>query len=337
VDQERRVKRVIVSIVGFQCAADIVSCIESLQRSTHRALEIHICENGGAAAFDELVAALSHAFGLALPRSEAAGRPDLRIAETRTDRLAPDEIPIVVHRATGNLGYAGAVNATIEALTDITWDAVWVLNPDTQPEPDALAALLRRAEDGDFGVVGSRLAHLEGKIHVLGGFWRPWLARGFNIGRGEPLAAPVDAGMVEATMNYIVGASMYVTRDYVERVGLMSEHYFLYNEDVDWCFRRGGFRLGYAHDSIVFHAHGSTIGSSVDKRRRSPLAVYLAERNKLLFTRRFYPLRYPVVATIALAFCGQYLIAGAFNNFAYAIRGWFAGLAGEVGIPAWHR
>jgi N-acetylglucosaminyl-diphospho-decaprenol L-rhamnosyltransferase len=330
------VKRVIVIVVGFECAADIVRCLKSLQKSTYRAFEIHICENGGSEAFDELIGALSKGFSLALPTIPTAAS-DARIAETRADRLGPEGPPIVVHRAEANLGYAGAVNATIRALHETEWDAVWVLNPDTQPEPDALAALLQRARDGNFGVVGSRLAHLEGNIHVLGGFWRPWLARGFNIGRGEPLSAPVDAGMVEATMNYIVGASMYVTREYVERVGLMSEHYFLYNEDVDWCFRRGGFKLGYAHDSIVFHAHGSTIGSSVDKRRRSPLAVYLAERNKLLFTRRFFPLRYPVVATISLAFCGQYLMAGALRNFAFAVRGWLAGLCGEVGIPVWHR
>jgi N-acetylglucosaminyl-diphospho-decaprenol L-rhamnosyltransferase len=335
-DEERPVKRVIVIVVGFQCTADILSCLKSLQASTHSAFEIHICENGGSAAFAELIGALSETFGAALPAAATLGGAP-RIAETRSDRLAPDGPPIVVHRAESNLGYAGAVNATIRALDRTAWDALWVLNPDTKPEPDALAALLRRASDGDFGVVGSRLAHLEGSIHVLGGCWRPWIGRGFNIGRGEPLSAPVNARMVEAKMNYIVGASMYVTREYVERVGLMSEHYFLYNEDVDWCFRRGGFKLGYAHDSIVFHAHGSTIGSSADKRLRSPLAVYLAERNKLLFTRRFFPLRYPVVATIALAFCGQYLMAGALRNFGFAVRGWIAGLSGEVGIPVWHR
>jgi GT2 family glycosyltransferase len=327
---------VVVVVVGFDCTADVLNCLESLQASTYRDFEIHICENGGSKAFGELVAALSKRFALALP---AAAMPvaDDRIAETRSDRLPPDGTPLVVHRAQANLGYAGAVNATIRMLAGVDWDAVWVLNPDTKPEPDALTALRRRAREGDFGVVGSRLAHLEGSIHVLGGCWRPWIGRGFNIGRGEPLSAPVSAGSVEARMNYIVGASMYVTRDYVESVGLMSEQYFLYNEDVDWCFRRGGFKLGYAHDSIVFHAHGATIGSSVDKRQRSPLAVYLAERNKLLFTRRFYPFRYPVVATIALAFCGQYLMAGALRNFTFALRGWLAGLTGEVGIPIWYR
>jgi GT2 family glycosyltransferase len=328
--------RVIIIIVGFQCPADIATCIDSLKASSHRRFEVHICENGGSEAFDDLLRTLSGRFDLVFATmSDAPGEP--LVAETRSARLAPDGNRVVAHRAASNLGYAGAVNATIRALGDADWEAVWVLNPDTRPEPDALAALRRRAADGDCGVVGSRLAHLAGDIHVLGGFWRPWIGRGFNIGRGAPLSAPVDAGAVEAKMNYVVGASMYVTRDYVERVGLMSEEYFLYNEDVDWCFRRGGFRLGYAHDSVVFHAHGATIGSSHDRRRRSPLAVYLAERNKLLFTRRFFPARYPLVATIALAICGQYLTAGAVRNFAFALRGWLAGLSGEVGMPAWHR
>ena len=76
---------------------------------------------------------------------------------------------------------------------------------------------------------------------------------------------------------------------------------------------------------------------SSDKRQRSPLAVYLAERNKLLFTRRFFPIRYPLVAAIALMLCGQYLAAGALSNFGFAVRGRLAGLKGEVGIPVWHR
>src|SRR6202040_2579591 len=120
---------------------------------------------GGGEAFAELIAALSQSFSLALPVT-ATPAVDPRIAETHADRIGPDSRPIVVHRAAANLGYAGAVNATIRMLDDTEWDAVWVLNPDTKPEPDALAALRRRASDGNFGVVGSRLAHLEGSIHV---------------------------------------------------------------------------------------------------------------------------------------------------------------------------
>src|SRR5690606_19980013 len=120
-------------------------------------------------------------------------------------------------------------------------------------------------------------------------------------------------------------------------IGEMDERYFLYHEEVDWCLRRGAARLGYGHDSIVYHKHGATMGSSSDRKRRSRLSVYLEERNKLLLTRRFYPAIYPVVVLTTLVLTAQYLRAGAFANFRTALAGWSAGLRGETGAPRWYR
>jgi GT2 family glycosyltransferase len=134
-------------------------------------------------------------------------------------------------------------------------------------------------------------------------------------------------------MNYVSGASLFATRAYIESVGLMDERYFLYCEEVDWCFRRGHRRLGYAHEAIVYHAHGTTIGSSADLKDRSSISVYLSERNKLLFTRRFYPVLYPLVVVTTLLLTLQYLKSAAVNNFFVALSGWLAGVRGEDGPP----
>ena len=172
VEQKRPVERVIVVIVGFHGTADIVSCLSSLQASSYPEFEIHICENAGREAYEELIAALSAAFGAL--SEEVARSP--KIAQSHSGRLGPSGQRIIsnVCCAESNLGYAGAVNACIEAVEDETWGAVWVLNPDTNPEPDALIALFRHAAAGDFGMVGSCLAYSEGgSIHVLGGFGAP--------------------------------------------------------------------------------------------------------------------------------------------------------------------
>jgi GT2 family glycosyltransferase len=161
------------------------------------------------------------------------------------------------------------------------------------------------------------------------------MARGLNLGLGAPVDARPDIDAVERQLDYVSGASMFVRRRYIEAVGRLSERYFLYDEDVEWCLRRGGFRLGYAHDAIVRHRHGAAIGSSHNRARRSGLSVYLDERNKILLTRRFYPLRYPIVVVFALLLTGQYILAGAYRNFAYAVRGWAAGLLGRDGPPSW--
>ncbi|KAF0112947.1 MAG: family 2 glycosyl transferase [Rhodospirillaceae bacterium] len=136
-------------------------------------------------------------------------------------------------------------------------------------------------------------------------------------------------------MNYVNGAAMFVIRPFIEQVGLMDESYFLYCEEVDWCLRRGAWRLGYAHESLVHHAHGATMGSNRDRRHRSRLSVYLDERNKLLLTRRFWPALYPLVVVVTLLLTMQYAKAGAWANFRTALAGWYAGIGGQRGKPPW--
>src|SRR3546814_1656250 len=82
---------------------------------------------------------------------------------TRTDTLFPYTTlfrsaarpggqPIRAVKAPGNVGYAGGVNIGMkETATAGAW---WILNPDTLPDPDALAALSERLGKGDCQAVG---------------------------------------------------------------------------------------------------------------------------------------------------------------------------------------
>jgi GT2 family glycosyltransferase len=107
---------------------------------------------------------------------------------------------------------------------------------------------------------------------------------------GEPIEQPDDVAGIEARMNYVVGASMMARRTFIDRVGLMTEDYFLYYEELDWAERGRalGFGLGYAANSVVYHKEGATIGTS-HRRKSSALAMRYLNRNRLLFTHRFYP------------------------------------------------
>ncbi|CAO4157373.1 glycosyltransferase [Methylorubrum extorquens] len=321
-----------IVIIGFRCSVDIAECISALKCLDGPNHAVHICENGGGESYAELCLSL-----LAMGEEMAAPvqSPSSRLI-TREFCLSGNGTRVLVHRAPENLGYAGGINAVLAYLKpDPNWDAVWILNPDTAPKPGALAALKKRAVEGDYGIVGSRivLSHNQ-RIQTYGGRWRRWMARGWNIGLGEPADATPDVAKVEAEMQYVCGASMYVVRRFIETVGPLEEGYFLYAEEVDWCLRRGHFKLGYAHDSIVHHDHGATIGSNRDRKMRSSFSVFLDERSKLLLTRRFYPMIFPVVAIITLVLTIQYAVQGAYKNFGVALAGWFSGLKGETGLPA---
>ena len=322
-----------VSMVGFRNAGDVRQCIVKLQHGTDQNFVVLICENGGRMAFDDLVTALE-TLGTA---EDAPLSQDPAIEAVWRGRLPGGQV-VEALRATENLGFAGGVNATITRLAvHPAWSALWVLNTDTEPEPEALAALVRKADsDPSYGIVGSRLVLFgTGKIQAYGGRWRKYTARGFNIGLHRPADAPIDAGAVEREMDYVLGASMYVTRSYVTEIGRMEDGYFLYAEEIDWCLRRGRFRLGFAPDSIVHHHHGGTIGSSMTTRSRSWLSVFLDERNKHIIARRLHPTLYPLIAFNTLALLGLYILKRAPRNFFAALAGWWAGLQGKRGRPAW--
>ena len=321
---------VVIAIVGYRNADDIRTCLAALTRLTETNFIVSICENGGAQAYHALVAALR---GL-VSFEGAPPLVDSRVVEAKAGRLQGGGQPVRIYRATGNLGYAGGVNVTLEQLrSDDSWSALWILNPDTEPHPDALTALIARTREG-YGIVGSRLIFkTTQRVQCYGGHWRPTMASARNIGMNAPRDAMPDIVALERKMDYINGASLFATRACVDEIGPLDERYFLYCEEIDWVFRRGAHRLGYAHDSIVYHAHGATIGSNKNRRMRSALSVYLDERNRHLFTRRFFPARYPLVAFTTLVFTLQYVRAGAFRNFGVALAGWFAGLRGEQGLP----
>jgi GT2 family glycosyltransferase len=143
---------------------------------------------------------------------------------------------------------------------------------------------------------------------------------------------------LETRINYIVGASMLITRDFHQRTGKMREDYFLYCEEVEWCLRaiRQGERLGYAPDAVVLHAQGTATGGGGALKTRSRAAIYLSERNRILLTRDVFPGHLAITAPLSLLhLLIKYGKAGAWRQAGYAISGWLAGLRNERGKPHW--
>ena len=303
-------RRVAVAIVGFRNPDDVSRCLAALANSTQAGFEVVICENGGRDAYEAMRAAAP---------ARLSGGQNVDVI------LAP-----------GNLGFAGGVKVCIERTPDA--DAWWILNPDTEPNPDALSALLRRLSQGDCDAVGCTLLSPDGEVEALGGCWRAWIARAVAIGHGRPADSPIDALAVERAQNFLMGASMLVSSRFVEHVGLMREDYFLYGEEVEWCLRAiaSGMKLGFAPDAQVVHYRGTSTGAGEQIRRQPRLPVYLGERNRMLLTRDRFGGRLPVAAAAALALLVlRYPARGAWRQFGYALSGWWAGLLGERGAPEW--
>lgn len=332
---------VVVPVVGFRNTEDIRDCLRALARmDANPSFDVYIAENGGAAATDALVAMLDagdpawEASGAAPPVSPDKGkwRKSFRLAGR-----GPGSSFVHVAEANENFGYAGGVNLWLRPLMKADgWTAAWVLNPDTEPRPDALAELAAASAARGKGMVGSLIVHDDDPsiIAMRGIGYKKWIGRAISVGREEKVAVEPDPAAVEASLTAPSGASIYVTKALMERIGLMYDPYFLYGEDLEWGARAKKLgELGYAHKSVVLHKYGTTIGSSPDRRARSPLSVYLGARNAILFARRNHPGFVLTALAMQVVLAGLYLRAASPGNFRYAIQGIVAGCRGETGRP----
>jgi hypothetical protein len=104
--------------------------------------------------------------------------------------------------------------------------------------------------------------------------------------------------------DYIAGAAMFVRAALFDRVGYLSEKFFLYGEELDFARRavRAGWRLGCAQDSVVWHHSGESVGarSPLPGRSAAWAREYFENRSAFLLAWRLDRLRFPVAVLARL-------------------------------------
>lgn len=314
-----------VVILNWNGWRDTVACLESALRCRGLPFQLVVCDNASTdGSLDRLLAwargseagpppdGAPDVAALAAPGSKPVPHALLSRAEAeRGGGTACDGARVVFVQTGANLGYAGGCNVGLRyALARGDCAYAWLLNNDTVVAPDALAALVRRvAAEPNAGQCGSRVLYHDEPDVVQswgGARYNRWLATMRRIGDGAPATEAPDVARVERDTDYVCGASVLVTRAFLDRVGLMADDYFLYFEELDWAIRGRAFRRVYAHDSVVYHREGRSIGSSRDWRQKSALSDYYGLRNRLRFTRRFFPHAAPTV------YCG--VVGAALNR-----------------------
>lgn len=178
-----------------------------------------------------------------------------------------------------NVGFAAACNQGIRAAREDYFDGyMWLLNNDTEPEPDSLKEMLATAESSHAGITGSQIVSPDGKF--LGGV-------GFVDSRFATVRRATSPD--ERWFNYIEGSSFLISPECLRKTGELSEEYFLYFEESDYCYkaRQMGFDIAWATKSIVHHDIGSSTGSEQGKGKVPPFIDCLMIRNRYHFAQKF--------------------------------------------------
>lgn len=194
-----------------------------------------------------------------------------------------------------NNGFAGGNNYAINYLyeNNVNFKFIWFLNNDTIIEENTLSylearMLEERERNSNIHIIGCKLYYYYKKdtLQGVGGLYNKYTAVSKALGCGELDKGQYDVKSLQ--VDYPIGASMFVTKEFIENVGLMCEDYFLYFEELDWVKRGAniGYSIGYEYSAKVYHKEGA---STKDSNLISEVADCCQVRNRLLFTKKFFP------------------------------------------------
>lgn len=232
-----------------------------------------------------------------------------------------------------NVGYSRGVN---QGLRLSTGRMILVLNPDIVVNKDSIDRLLAFMDrTGDAGIAGAKLVYPDGRLqYSCRSFYtlRALILRRTFLGKLFPRARSLREHLLidydhetPRRVDWVLGACMMVRREAIERVGRMDERFFLYFEDIDWCYRmkQQGWNVYYVPDSVMIHRYERSSAGSILRR---PFLIHMLSllRYYEKWNRIFYFLRRHRGALKAFVFVAADLAAINLSFFAaYYLRDLF--------------
>ncbi len=247
--QDGRQKEIVLDlsivIVHYNTSSDLLRCLESI--FAHRpscSLWVTVVDNA----------------------STEAGLDSVRERFTGVDWILNSQ----------NVGYAKGCNQGMAAHQA---NQYLILNPDIVVQPGALDNLMTfAAAHPRAGIIGPQLLNEDGTIqdscrrfYTLGTL----LLRRTFLGKLFPESQIVRRHLMgdfdhmsSRPVDWVLGGCMLVSHSALERTGPMDERFFLYFEDVDWCYRmwQAGCEVLYSPDARFHHRHRrSSAGGTLNR------------------------------------------------------------------------
>ena len=167
-------------------------------------------------------------------------------------------------RNTDNVGFARANN---QAIARCKGRYILLLNPDTIVLDKALVKMVQFLDSHPtIGALGCKILRENGKIDprcarhfptLLGDlFEQTKLSAKFSKSKlfGGYLMTYWDHNS-DREVDVLSGACMMIRKEVIERVGPMDEDFFMYGDDIEWCYRikRAGWKIFYYSKAAIIH------------------------------------------------------------------------------------
>lgn len=169
-----------------------------------------------------------------------------------------------------NLGFSKANN---QGMRVAEGRYVLLLNSDTVIQPDTLDIMIRfMDEHPEVGASGCKVVLPDGSLDKAcrRGFPTPsatffYVSRLSKLFPKDPRINAYHREDLDPDEAYpidcLIGAFMMVRREAIEQVGMLDENFFMYGEDIDWCYRikqAGWVNYYYPKTKIVHYKRASS-------------------------------------------------------------------------------
>ena len=188
-----------------------------------------------------------------------------------------------------NSGGAGGFHHGLAAALERAADLVWLMDDDGLPDRGCLATLLEHRDDLDFWV--PLVVDEDDPDRLVFPIRLPGRTR--TVHRLEDVRRAAGDGLIRDVVIPFNG--VLVTRDLVERIGLVREEFFIWGDDHEYRLRaeRAGARIATVVDAVVRHPSVGELGTPMAFGRTtynhspSDLKHYCMARNNLLNLREY--------------------------------------------------
>jgi GT2 family glycosyltransferase len=185
---------------------------------------------------------------------------------------------------------------------------ILLLNSDTVIQPDTLDIMLRFMDcHPKVGAAGCKLILPDGTLDKACKRGFPTPSASFYYAFGISKLFPNNPCFNQYQLSHLdpdgeypvdclVGAFMLIRREVIEQVGMLDEDFFMYGEDIDWCYRikQAGWVNYYYPRTHIIHYKGAS------SRKKPYKIVYEFHRAMYLFHRKHYQKKYPWVVNFAV-------------------------------------
>ena len=199
-----------------------------------------------------------------------------------------------------NGGFAQANNLVLKQCTG---DYVLILNPDTIiPENTFKKVIDFLQQHSDAGAVGCKLIKADGRLDIAckSGFPTPWnsFCKATGLDRLFPKSkffggynlTYLDENETHA-VDCLVGAFMMLPRTVMEQVGYLDEAFFMYGEDIDWCYRikKAGYSIYYYPGTYIWHYKRES------SKKESTKTIRYFHKAMYIYYNKHFRRKYPVL------------------------------------------